>query len=74
MLRISQRGKPIHPGRDGDILPVYSYQEQNSNPQPISGFSAVQFNSGLNTIDPQPPPSSSYKLKGLGIVPKKQIE
>ena len=44
----------------------------------IFGFSAVKFNSGqnstLNTIDPQTPPSSTYKIKGLGIVPQMQIE
>ena len=31
-------GGPIHPGWDGDTLPVYSYQEQNSEPLPISGL------------------------------------
>ena len=44
----------------------------------ISVFNAVQFNSGqnsaLNTIDPQPPPSSTNKIKGLGITPQMQIE
>ena len=69
--------KPIHPGWDGETLPVYSYQERNSKYQLISGFSAWNFNRGqnsiLNTIDPQPPPSSTYK-KGLGIVLQMQID
>ena len=60
--------KPIRPSWDGDTLPVYSYQERNSESLLISGFSAWKFNSGqnstLNTIDPQPPPSSTYKIKG----------
>ena len=72
------RRKHIRPGWDGDTLPVYSYQERNSESLLISGFSASKFNSGqnstLNTIDPQPPPSSTYKIKGLGIVPQMQIE
>ena len=71
-------GKPIHPGWDGDTLPVYSYQEQNSESLLISGFSAWKFNSGfystLNTIDPQPLPFRTYKRKGLGIVLQMQIE
>ena len=49
-------GKPIHPGWDEDTLPVYSYQERNSEYLLISGFSAWNFNRGqnstLNTIDP----------------------
>ena len=71
------RGKPICPGWDGDTLPVYSYQERNSEYLLISGFSTWNFNRGqnstLNAIDPQPPPSSTYK-KGLGIVPQMQID
>ena len=74
VLGISQGGKPIRSGLDGDALPVYSYQERNSE----SGFSAWKFNScqnsTLNTIDPQAPPSSTYKIKGLRIVPQIQIE
>ena len=70
--------KPIRPGRDGNTLPVYSYQARNSEPLPIFGLN-VQFNSGqnsfdLNTIDPQPLPSSTYKINGLGILPQMQIE
>ena len=72
-------GKPIHPGWNGEALPVYSYQEWNSEPSPISGFNAIQFNSGqnsfaLNTIEPQTTPSSTYKIIGLRIVPKMWIE
>ena len=71
-------GKPICPGWDRDTLPVYSYQEQNSEPLPISGFSAIKFNSDqnstLSTIDSQSLPSSTYKIKGLGIFPQMQIE
>ena len=78
-LGISQAKKPIRPGWDRDTLPVYSYQEWNSEPQPISSFNAIQFNSGQNffcfhTIDPNPSPSNTYKIKGLGIVPQVQIE
>ena len=70
--------KPIRPGSDEDTLPVSSYPERNSEPLLISGFNAVQFNSGqnffaLNKIDPQPPPSNAYKIKELGIVPQVQI-
>ena len=71
-------GKPTCPGWDRDTLPVYSYQELNSEPLQISGFSAIKFNSNqnstLNTIDSQSPPSNTYKIKGLGIVPQMQIE
>ena len=66
-------GKPIRLGWDRDTLP-----EQNSEPLQISGFSAIKFNSDqnstLNTIDSQPPPSSTYKIKGLGIFPQMQIK
>ena len=70
-------GKPIRLGRDRDTLPVYSYPEQNFEPLPISGFSAIKFNSDqnstLNTTDSQPLPSSTYKIKGLRIFPQMQI-
>ena len=58
VLGLSQGEKPICPGWDGDTLPVYLYEEQNSEPLPIFSFNATQFNSGqnsfaLNTIDPK---------------------
>ena len=56
----------------------FSVSESDIYLLPISGFSAIKFNSGqnstLNTIDTQPPPSSTYKIKGLGIVLQMQIE
>ena len=70
-------GKPFALVEKG-IHYQYTHIEWKSDPLPISAFNTVQFNSGqnsftLNTSVPQPPPSNTYKIKWLEIVPPIEI-
>ena len=74
VLGISRgRGGPIRPGWNRNTLPVYSYQEWNSEPLPIFGFNAIQFNSGQNSLLKTQLTHSIIslpaliKIKGLGL-------